>query len=142
MVTPTTTTASKKDQVTTTKYKAIHIRCFKIYTGKDLCWSLLLTKFQVFNLQLYQKRDSDEGVSLWNYYENVFLWAPPDDCFWKSPRFYPITIDISKGYYQNRFVICYLRSTYGRFMEFLIETHNKGFSCSWTFSASWALPNA
>ena len=38
--------------------------------------------------------------------------------------------DISKGYYQNGFVICFLRSTYGRFMEFLIETYNKGFSCS------------
>ena len=38
--------------------------------------------------------------------------------------------DISKAYYQKGFVICFLRSTYGRFMEFLIETYNKGFSCS------------
>ena len=38
MVTPTTTTASKKQyQPTTTKYQAIHMRCFEIYTGKDLC---------------------------------------------------------------------------------------------------------
>ena len=38
--------------------------------------------------------------------------------------------DISKAYYKKGFVICFLRSTYGRFMEFLIETYNKGFSCS------------
>ena len=56
----------------------------------------------------------------------------------------PISIpsDISKAYYQKRFVICFLRSTYGRFVEVLIETYNKGFSYSWIFSASWALPNA
>ena len=38
--------------------------------------------------------------------------------------------DISKAYYQNVSVICFLRSAYGRFMELLIETYNKGFSCS------------
>ena len=27
------------------------------------------------------------------------------------------------------------------FMEFLIETYSKCFSCFWIFSASWALPN-
>ena len=41
-----------------------------------------------------------------------------------------ISIDISKTYYQNWFVICFLRSAYGRFMELLIETYNKSFSCS------------
>ena len=35
--------------------------------------------------------------------------------------------DISKAYYQKGFVICFLISTYGRFMEFLIETYNKVF---------------
>ena len=56
----------------------------------------------------------------------------------------PIAIPnyICKAHYQKWFVICFLRSTYGRFMEFLIETYNKGFSCSWIFSASSALPNA
>ena len=148
MAAPTTTIASKKYQATTTKYQAIHISCFKIYTRKDLCWSLFLIKFQVFSLQLYKKRDSDTGVFLWNYYEHVFL---PNTSGWlllEKPKILlkpvPITIpnDISKDYYQNGFVICFLRSTYGRSMEFLIETHNKGFSCSWIFSASWALPNA
>ena len=43
--------------------------------------------------------------------------------------------DISKSYYHNGFVICFLRSIYGRFIEFLIETFNKGFSCSWIFLA-------
>ena len=34
----------------------------------------------------------------------------------------PVAIpnDISKGCYQNGFIICFLRSTYGRFMEFLM----------------------
>ena len=56
----------------------------------------------------------------------------------------PVAIpnDICKVYHQKGFVICFLRSTYERFMEFLIETYNKGFSCSWIFSASWALSNA
>ena len=50
----------------------------------------------------------------------------------------PIAIpnDISKAYNQKEFVICFLRLTYGRFMEFHIETYNKGFSCSRSFSAS------
>ena len=53
-----------------------------------------------------------------------------------------ISNDISEAYYQKGFVIYFLRSTYSRFMEFFTETYNKGFSCSWIFSASWALPNA
>ena len=143
-----TTAASKKYQPITTKYQAIHIRCFKIYTGKDLCWSLFLIKFQVFSLQLYQKRDSDTGVFLWNYYELIFLLNTSGWLLLGEPKILlkpvPIAIpnDISKGCYQNGFVICFLRLIYGRFMEFLIETYNKGFSCSWIISASWALPNA
>ena len=148
MAAPPTTTASKKYQAATTKYQTIHINYFKIYTGKDLQWSLFLIKFQVFSLQLYQKRDSDTGVFLWTYYEDVFLSNTSGRLLLEEPKILlktvPIAIpnDISKGYYQNGFVICFLRSTYGRFMEFLIETYNKGFSCSWIFSASWALPNA
>ena len=55
----------------------------------------------------------------------------------------PIIIpnDIWKAYYQKGFVIYFLRSTYRRFMEFLIETYDKGFSCSSISSASWALLN-
>ena len=108
----------KKYQLTTTKYQAIHIRCFKIYTGKDLCWSLFLIKFQVFSLQLYQKRDSDAGVFLWNYYEHVFLSNTSGRLLLEEPKILlktvPIAIpnDISKSYYQNGFVICFLRSTY------------------------------
>ena len=30
--------------------------------------------------------------------------------------------------FQEGFVICFLKSPYGRFMDFLIETYNKGFS--------------
>ena len=128
--------------------KQLTRRCFEIYTGKDLCWSLFLIKFQVFSLQLYQKRDSDTGIFLWTYYEHAFLSNTSGRLLLEDPKILletvPIAIpnDISKGYYQNGFVICFLRSTCGRFMEFLIETCNKGFSCSWIFSASLALPNA
>ena len=58
-------TTLKKYQPPTTKYQPIHIRrYFEIYTGKDLCGSLFLIKFQVFSMQLYQKRDSDTDVFL------------------------------------------------------------------------------
>ena len=50
--------------------------------------------------------------------------------------------DISKAYYQKGFVICFLRSTYGRLMDFLIEAYSKGFSCYWIFSAFGAWPKA
>ena len=128
MAAPTTTTASKKYQPTTTKYQVIHIRCFNIYTGKDLCWSLFLIKFQVFSLQLNQKRDSDTGVFLWNYYKHVFLSNTSGNLLLKEPKILlkmvliAIRNDISKGDYQNGFVIYFLRSTCSRFMEFLIET--------------------
>ena len=47
--------------------------------------------------------------------------------------------DISKAYYQKRFVVCFLRSTYGGFMEFLIETYKQRFFLFLNFSSS--LPN-
>ena len=54
----------------------------------------------------------------------------------------PIAIpnDISEVYYQEGFVICFLRETYCRFMDFLIETYKKKFSLFLNFSCS--LPNA
>ena len=81
-------------------------------------------------------------------YEHVFLSNTSGRLLLEEPKILlqtvPIAIpnDISKGYYKNGFVICFLRWTYGRFMEFLTETYNKGFSCTWIFSASWALSNA
>ena len=42
----------------------------------------------------------------------------------KLPQF--LSYHISKGYYQKGFMICFFRSAYGRFMESLIETYNKG----------------
>ena len=149
MAVPTTTTASKKYQAKTTKYQAIHINCFKIYTGKDLCCRIFLKKLQVFSLQLYQKRDSEIQPFSCEFIMNTFFLSNTSGrLLLEKPtillKTVPIAIpnDISKGYYQNGFAICFLRSNYGRFMEFLIETYNKGFSCSWIFSASWALPNA
>ena len=47
--------------------------------------------------------------------------------FLLKPVAIAIPNDISKAYYQKGFVICFLISTYGRFMEFLIETYNKVF---------------
>ena len=66
----------------------------------------------------------------------------------------PVTIpnNISKAYYEEGFVICFLRSTYDRFMKFLIETYKQRFflflnfpcslpSVSFTFLLVNCLPN-
>ena len=67
----------------------IHIRgCFLKYIGIDLYWSHFLVMFQVFSLQLCQKRGSSTGVFLWIYSEHAFYRTPPDDCFWKNTRFH------------------------------------------------------
>ena len=146
----TTTTVSKKYQPTTTKYQAIHIRrCFKIYTGRPVLYFFhKKSLFQVFGLQLCQKRDTDTCVFLWIIKNTFFWWNTPGRLLLQKHKVLlktvPIVIpnDLSKAYYQKGFVICFLRSTCGRFMEFLVETYNKGFFGSWIFSASWALPNA
>ena len=39
---------------------------FTNFTGKYLCWSLLLIKLQVFRPATLLKRDSNTGVFLWN----------------------------------------------------------------------------
>ena len=41
-----------------------------------------------------------------------------------------IPADFSKDNYHKGFVICFWRSFYSRFMEFLIEANNKCFPCS------------
>ena len=48
MAAPTTAATARKYQPkTTTKYQTFPIRrCFKIYAGKDLCWSLFLIQVQ------------------------------------------------------------------------------------------------
>ena len=147
MAVPTTTIASKKYQVTTTKYQTIHISCFKIYTEKDLCWSLFLIKFQVFSLQLNKKRLRHRRFPvklLWTrfFIEHLGHLLLEEHKILLKPVPIAIPNYITKSYYQDGFVICFLRSTYRRFMEFLIETYNRRFSCSWIFSAYWALPNA
>ena len=82
--------------------------------------------------------------SLWtlflsNTFEQLLLEKPK---ILLKPVPTAIPNDISKAYYQNVFVTCFLRSAYDRFMDFLIKTYNKGFSSSWIFSAFWAFPNA
>ena len=141
---PTATKASKNYQLKTAKYQVIHIRrCFKTFIGKELCWSLFLMEFQVFSCSFIKKRDPDTGILFPNYWEHIFFTEHLRRTAWKSTMV-PIAIpnDISKGYYQKGFVICFLRLIYGRFMEFIKETYSKCFSYSWIFSASWALQNA
>ena len=48
--------------------------------------------------------------------------------------------EISKAYYQKGFVICFLRSAYSRFMDFLIETYKQRFFLLLNFS--YSLPNS
>ena len=148
MAAPTTKITLKKISTNNNKISNNSHQVFQNIHRKRSVLKSLSIKFQVFSLQLYQKRDSDAGVFLWNYYKHIFLSSSSGKLLLEEPKILLKTVsiaipnDISEGYYQNGFVICFLRSTYGRFMEFLIETYNKGFSCSWIFSASWALPNA
>ena len=47
------------------------------------CQTFILTKLQRFNLQCYQKRDSDTDVFLWifqSFSENLLYRTPPGDC--------------------------------------------------------------
>ena len=43
-------------------YERSVFKNFAIFTGKHLCWSLFLIKFQAFRLATLLKRDSDTGV--------------------------------------------------------------------------------
>ena len=92
-------------------------------------------EFQVFSCSFIKKKDPNTGT-LFSIIKNIFFYrTPPDDCLEEHKillKMVPIAIpnDISKVYYQKDFVICFLRSIYGRFMEFITETYSKGFSCS------------
>ena len=123
-----TTIATKKYQPITRKYQSIHIRrCFKICSTKDLCWSLFLIKYQVFSLQLYQKEILTQLYSCEIVKNTFFLSNTSGRMLLEGHKILlkqvsmAIPNNISKAY-QKGFVICCLRSTYGRFMEFLIET--------------------
>ena len=145
---PAATKSSKNYQPKTAKYQAIYIRrCFKIFIGKELCWSLFLMEFQVFSCSFIKKKTPTQVLSFQLLRTYFFYRTPPDDCLEEHKillKMVPIAIpnDISKVYNQKGSVICFLRSIYGRFMEFITETYSKGISCSWIFSASWALQNA
>ena len=41
------------------------LKHFAIFTGKNLCWSLFLIKFQDWSLHFYSRRHSNAGVFLW-----------------------------------------------------------------------------
>ena len=43
------------------------LKNFANFTGKHLCWSLFLIKFQAFNPGTLLKRDSNTGVFLWSF---------------------------------------------------------------------------
>ena len=42
------------------------LKNFANFTGKHICWSLFFNKVAGLGLQLYQKRDSNTGVFMWN----------------------------------------------------------------------------
>ena len=57
-----------------------------------------------------------------------FYRTPPKDCFWKEALgrgqdtvLIAVPNDICKAYYQKGSVVCFLKSIYSRFVEFLIE---------------------
>ena len=144
MAAPPTTIASKKYQpTTTTKYQPFHIRrCFEIYTGKGLGQSLFLIKFQVFGVQLYPKRLRHMFFHIKFLRTHFFLSNTSgrlllEECnILLKAVLIPISNDIPKAYYQEGFIICFLRSTNSRFMEFLIETYRQWFFLFLSFSCS------
>ena len=131
----TSNRSSKKisTATTTTKYQPIHIRrCFEIYTVKDLCWSLFnkVPCLQTVVLSIKRLQYRCFRVKL---LRTRFLLNIPGRLLLEEHKILPKTVpiaipnNISKAHFQKGFVICFLRSTYDRFMEFLIETYNKRF---------------
>ena len=71
-------------------FKKIVLKYFVIFTGKHLCWSLLLIKLHAWRPPTLLKRDSNTGSFLWilrNFYEQLFLQNTSDGCFISS-KFY------------------------------------------------------
>ena len=65
------------------------LKNFAVFTGKHLCWNLLLIKLQAFRPATLLKRDSNKGVFLWilpNFYEHVFWRTSANGCFWFWPN--------------------------------------------------------
>ena len=108
-------------QVVSYEIGKIHIRrCFEIYTTKN---KSLFDK--VGGLQFTALSKNRVRNSCFHVIKNTFFCrAPSDDFFWVLLKTVPIAIPnaISKNYYQKGFVICFVISTYGRFLEFPIET--------------------
>ena len=87
---------------------------------------------KISRLQLFQKEAPTQMFSC-EIIKNTFFYRTTVFLLKERKillKTFPIAIpnDISKAYYQKEFVI--IESTYNRFMEFLIEAYNKGFSCS------------
>ena len=60
-------------------FKIGTFRNFSIFTGKHLCWSLLLIKLRALRPSTLFKRDFNTGVYLWilrNFYESFFDRKP------------------------------------------------------------------
>ena len=59
-------------------------RCFAIFTGKRLCWSIFLIKLQTFRPGTLLKRDSNTSVfgKYCDIYMNIMLLNNSSGCFW------------------------------------------------------------
>ena len=65
-------------------FKIGALRNFAIFTGKYLCWSLFLIKFQALRPAILFKRDFNIGVFMWisrHFYEQLFLLNTSGGCF-------------------------------------------------------------
>ena len=61
-------------------FKIDVLKNFTSFTGKHLCWSLLLIKLQTLRPATLLKRDSNTGVFLWNwrsFFKNSFFYRTP-----------------------------------------------------------------
>ena len=57
-------------------FKIGALKNFTSYTGKHLCWSLILVKLQAWFAATLLKRDSNTGVFPWNF-QNFLYRIPP-----------------------------------------------------------------
>ena len=61
-------------------FEIVALKIFASFTGKHLCWSLLLIKLQPLSPATLLRRDSNTGVFLrkiWSFSENLFFYRTP-----------------------------------------------------------------
>ena len=71
--------------------KIVVLKNFANFTGKHLCWSLLLLKLQTFGAASLFKRDTKTGIFLFScdnceIFKSTSFYRTPSGCFWSEPE--------------------------------------------------------